>query len=137
MQALQRAVGEDALPVEREAGLVAYAALAREGGRPAEPFLLPLLPAVLACHADKVRCWVMVLLLSDCCPCCSLCWCATPTRCAAFDSLWRGILSVDGCLLVLHRIAESWCYQARCGRRAQQHAAGTVHAMPCRIELQV
>ncbi|KAI7836488.1 hypothetical protein COHA_009640 [Chlorella ohadii] len=55
MQALQRAVGEDALPVEREAGLVAYAALAREGGRPAEPFLLPLLPAVLACHADKVK----------------------------------------------------------------------------------
>ncbi|PRW20411.1 elongation factor EF-3 isoform B [Chlorella sorokiniana] len=55
MQALQRAVGEDALPVEREAGLVAYAALAREGGRLAEPFLLPMLPAVLACHADKVK----------------------------------------------------------------------------------
>lgn len=40
--------------MEREAGLAAYAALAREGGRQVEPFLLPLLPQVLACHADKV-----------------------------------------------------------------------------------
>lgn len=61
MPALQRAVGEDALPVEREAGLVAYAALAREGGRLAEPFLLPMLPAVLACHADKVGHWGRLL----------------------------------------------------------------------------
>jgi hypothetical protein len=56
LQALVKATGEDALPLEREAGLHAYAALAREAGRPVEPFLLPMLPQVLACHADKVRC---------------------------------------------------------------------------------
>ena len=55
LQALVKATGEDALPLEREAGLYAYAALAREAGRPVEPFLLPMLPQVLACHADKVR----------------------------------------------------------------------------------
>jgi hypothetical protein len=54
LEAMERSIGEDALPVEREAGLAAFAALAREGGRTAEPFLLPLLPKVLACHADKV-----------------------------------------------------------------------------------
>ena len=55
LAAVEKAIGEDSLPLEREAGLTAYAALAREGSRPLEPFLLPLLPAVLACHADKVR----------------------------------------------------------------------------------
>ncbi|KAL4853476.1 Elongation factor 3 [Chlorella vulgaris] len=55
LEAMERSIGEDALPVEREAGLAAFAALAREGGRTAEPFLLPLLPKVLACHADKVK----------------------------------------------------------------------------------
>jgi hypothetical protein len=55
LAALEKAIGEDSLPMEREAGLAAYAAVAHEGGRPAEPFLLPMLPAVLARHADKVR----------------------------------------------------------------------------------
>lgn len=55
LAALEKAIGDDSLPMEREAGLVAYAAVAREGGRPVEPLLLPLLPAVLARHADKVR----------------------------------------------------------------------------------
>ena len=55
LAALERSIGEDALPLEREAGLAAYAALARDGGRAAEPFLLPLLPRVLARHADKVK----------------------------------------------------------------------------------
>lgn len=65
LEALQKAIGEDSLPVEREAGLTAYAALAREGGRQVEPFLLPMLPQVLACHADKVRgCAVSVRRLS-------------------------------------------------------------------------
>lgn len=54
-EAVERSVGEDSLPIEREAGLAAFGALAREGGRPVEPFLLPMLPRVLACHADKVR----------------------------------------------------------------------------------
>lgn len=55
LAAVERAIGEDSLPLEREAGLVAFAALAQEGGRQVEPYALPMLPQLLACHADKVK----------------------------------------------------------------------------------
>lgn len=111
MQALQRAVGEDALPVEREAGLVAYAALAREGGRPAEPFLLPLLPGVLACHADKVGAarsgtavvaslLLLLLLLPEAPQCNTAAGCCTLVRCCCCQlslACCTGALSGERC----------------------------------------
>lgn len=45
---------EDAMPLDRQAALRAYAALCAEVGRPVEPHLLPLLPTVLERCADRV-----------------------------------------------------------------------------------
>eukprot|EP00887_Chlorella_sp_A99_P000212 scaffold13.g212.t1 len=44
---------EDALPLDRQAALAAFAALAADGGRALEPHLLQLLPAVLDRCADR------------------------------------------------------------------------------------
>ena len=50
----QGLTSEDAMPLDRASALHAYAALCKEAGRGVEPFLLPLLPAVLDRCADRV-----------------------------------------------------------------------------------
>lgn len=52
---LKQRVQEGATSAEREAGLNGIVQFVEAVGRPSEPFVVPLLPAVLKSLADKVR----------------------------------------------------------------------------------
>lgn len=53
---LRERVQEGATAAEREAGLTGIVQFVNAVGRPSEPFVVPLLPAVLKALAEKVRC---------------------------------------------------------------------------------
>jgi len=53
---LRERVQEGATAAEREAGLSGIVQFVNAVGRPAEPFVVPLLPAVLKALSEKVRC---------------------------------------------------------------------------------
>jgi hypothetical protein len=52
---LRDRVQEGATAEERQAGLTGIAQFCEAVGRPAEPFVVPLMPAVLKALAEKVR----------------------------------------------------------------------------------
>ena len=67
---LKAAIEDSSSALAREGALLVFSSLCQVVGKPAEPFLVPLLGNVLGCYCDKVR-------LSDLCrstcltlPCC-------------------------------------------------------------------
>jgi elongation factor 3 len=52
---LKAATEDSSSALAREGALLVFSSLCEVVGKPAEPFLVPLLANVLACYCDKVR----------------------------------------------------------------------------------
>ena len=52
---LKAAIEDATSALAREGALLVFSSLCQVVGKPAEPFLVPLLGNVLACYCDKVR----------------------------------------------------------------------------------
>jgi len=55
LDVLKAAIEDAPSALAREGALLVFSSLCQVVGKPAEPFLVPLLGNVLACYCDKVR----------------------------------------------------------------------------------